>query len=768
MACVWCEGDLELHESLFNILKNYLNSTQDNLRRAVQDFYHCSDCINTYHRIKPNFIQTQEDSKALHDVDLLLVTDQLAKAKELIKNNDDDLDYQLPIIEILQYPYFLVNETIADSLFELISDIYDKSEGVEKLPLDSDVDYPGLFLLLLNDNKKVHSWALQSLKDIDAIKSDRIHRYFGIVNSIMNLTQYQNGSQWTQNDQSLHQGIFPDRIPEFLFSKDCRIQLISYTHILKLLPNRLVKKALSNTSNKDFLSKLLTYMQESQELFACGINLLSLLLEKLDSSFWLISNIANVPTELFTMVKSNFWYKSSLKSSRKKTFRESFVTEADDVITQITGTEGIGTVFNDVIKQSTQAFLFKWFMPLIKTLSEFENYFAAMITAVTDFLLQLVDSAEKASDLYIQSLCCLMNTFQYLSDIKRLDLLHEKSNKIILQIIAAVTPRVPYSEIFRKLNKTTRVLIDQHVMDLVVQKKKGTDHLIFDTHWKKVIAGDASFDKEEIEKYLGFLFMKKMVIKSEEQIDNKSNVQKQMKKVQKGSSSTNVITIDSDDEDTASMGSEVIVLSDSDEEIIVEGYHDNPQVEDNAVDENVIDDEQKDVKGLFPLSFNGSQSPIQISDDEDEMSYNEKTHGEYHFSIDTTNVEEDTPKPQPELEESTDAQQPSTSKSPEKKDETKRRTFNLSGLKQRMGGKIDQQMLIKNKEISKRKAYELITKTSTSEPSDSMEQAPSEPEIDNSVYENQLFDITSNFQRQPSKEIVKSPPPKRTKTAMRP
>ena len=115
-----------------------------------------------------------------------------------------------------------------------------------------------------------------------------------------------------------------------------------------------------------------------------------MLLEKLDSSFWLISNIVNVPTELFTMIKSNVWYKSSLKSSRKKTFRESFVNEADDVITQITEMEGIGTVFNDVIKQSSQPFLFQWLIPLIKTLSEFENYFAAMIRAVTDFLLQLI------------------------------------------------------------------------------------------------------------------------------------------------------------------------------------------------------------------------------------------------------------------------------------------------------------------------------------------------------------------------------------------
>ena len=155
------------------------------------------------------------------------------------------------------------------------------------------------------------------------------------------------------------------------------------------------------------------------------------------------------------------------------------------------------------------------------------------------------------------------------------------------------------------------------------------------------------------------------------------------------------------------------------------------------------------------------------------MSYNEKTHGECHFSIDTS-VEETIPKTQPESEEkSVEVQQPpaTTSKSPEKKDETKKRTFNLSGLKQKMGGKIDQQMLTKNKEISKQKAYEFISKpsTSASEPSDSTDAAPpTEPEVDNSMYENQFFDITSNFQRQPSKEVPKSPPAKRTKTAMRP
>ena len=62
MACVWCEGDSELHEQLFNTFKDIENSSSDNLRRAIADFYHCSDCINTYHRIKSRYVKNQQES----------------------------------------------------------------------------------------------------------------------------------------------------------------------------------------------------------------------------------------------------------------------------------------------------------------------------------------------------------------------------------------------------------------------------------------------------------------------------------------------------------------------------------------------------------------------------------------------------------------------------------------------------------------------------------------------------------------------------------
>ena len=83
------------------------------------------------------------------------ILDQLDKAYQLINNNEDDYDYQLPIIEILQYPYILVNKDISHLLSVLISAIYDKRENVEKLPWDTDIDYPGLFVLLVSNNSKV-------------------------------------------------------------------------------------------------------------------------------------------------------------------------------------------------------------------------------------------------------------------------------------------------------------------------------------------------------------------------------------------------------------------------------------------------------------------------------------------------------------------------------------------------------------------------------------------------------------------------------------
>ena len=61
MACAWCEGDSELHEQLFNTLKDIENASPESLRRALADFYHCSDCINTYHRIKPRYVKNEDE-----------------------------------------------------------------------------------------------------------------------------------------------------------------------------------------------------------------------------------------------------------------------------------------------------------------------------------------------------------------------------------------------------------------------------------------------------------------------------------------------------------------------------------------------------------------------------------------------------------------------------------------------------------------------------------------------------------------------------------
>jgi len=61
MACVWCEGDAELHEVLIQTLLNHEEASGEDLRRALIDFYSCMDCINSYHRVKSIYVQREED-----------------------------------------------------------------------------------------------------------------------------------------------------------------------------------------------------------------------------------------------------------------------------------------------------------------------------------------------------------------------------------------------------------------------------------------------------------------------------------------------------------------------------------------------------------------------------------------------------------------------------------------------------------------------------------------------------------------------------------
>ena len=122
-------------------------------------------------------------------------------------------------------------------------------------------------------------------------------------------------------------------------------------------------------------------------MFALGLSLISLLLEKLDSSFWLITNSLNSPSDLFSIICTNKWYKKGLNLA-KEMFSENRLS-GDEMINQFTQSEGIFSIFNEIIKQSHQPYLLCWFLPLLKTLCDFENYFREVIREMTNFLLQV-------------------------------------------------------------------------------------------------------------------------------------------------------------------------------------------------------------------------------------------------------------------------------------------------------------------------------------------------------------------------------------------
>ena len=135
------------------------------------------------------------------------------------------------------------------------------------------------------------------------------------------------------------------------------------------------------------LKILILIVSESKESFAPGLNLLSLLLEKLDTSFWLISNTLNSPTQLFTVICSKPWFTNSLTCLNSQMFEENRLS-GDEMIDQFTQSEGIWAIFDNVLKHLSQPHLFCWFMPLLKTIAEFENYFGVMIREMTGFLIQ--------------------------------------------------------------------------------------------------------------------------------------------------------------------------------------------------------------------------------------------------------------------------------------------------------------------------------------------------------------------------------------------
>ena len=129
---------------------------------------------------------------------------------------------------------------------------------------------------------------------------------------------------------------------------------------------------------------------DSEELFWTGVNILTLIQQKLDSGFWLLSNAFSAPDELYIMIRSNMWYIGAQSAAKNIIFEEDDFSDAEDIISQFTQTEGLSTIQNTIGKSLKHPYLFSWMVPLLKTLSEFENYFSSMVKTITLCLLQLV------------------------------------------------------------------------------------------------------------------------------------------------------------------------------------------------------------------------------------------------------------------------------------------------------------------------------------------------------------------------------------------
>jgi len=88
------------------------------------------------------------------------------------------------------------------------------------------------------------------------------------------------------------------------------------------------------------------------------------------------------------MIRSNQWYIGAQAAAKNNTFKEE--GDAENIISQFTQTKELPTIQNTITKSLKHPHLFSWMLPLLKTLSEFENHFGKMVKTICKFLMQVV------------------------------------------------------------------------------------------------------------------------------------------------------------------------------------------------------------------------------------------------------------------------------------------------------------------------------------------------------------------------------------------
>lgn len=377
-ACEWCSSPDYMRE----LIKDYLEKPLDEWQELLLDLCYCYDCVQEYHRLAHECISEEESTKEKFlTLDIERLTQIITRTLEAGCDENVPIKLEVPLMEILGYPYFLHHKQLAEQFVNGMVAVLKCN-----YPFKLEDKLPGAYLLLIHPCDKVRAWATRIARGKGLISPDDYDLLVVVIKWMLGVVEFDIGS----NGSALEESTTYDFLPAHLFvppsSSEYWTGLVVFVMQMDALTVQSCLMSSDENGHREFLSTIVSNMSDQMEdegHFWSVLQCFTIFLEKLGERIWQMPGFHSVPSEVFDIITLNIVYTNYIQKRQDE-------SEVKNVIQAAT---------NTVSKRRSYKTALVWFWPFVESLLVFDS----AVDCVSQVLTYLHDVA----------VCCsLQSTFK--------------------------------------------------------------------------------------------------------------------------------------------------------------------------------------------------------------------------------------------------------------------------------------------------------------------------------------------------------------------
>ncbi|XP_038601965.1 probable helicase senataxin [Tachyglossus aculeatus] len=182
-TCCWCTPG---GSSTTDVLREYAskNISCEFFIAANDDLCYCLECVAEYHKARDQLpflhevLWELETSRLVghfekcikevgEDDELFIINDNRETHLSNISGSDFENNLRVPLLEILKYPYLLLNERVSELFVEGLCRMEQANCSFQVFD-----KHPGIYLLLVHPNEMIRRWAILSARNLGKVDRD--------------------------------------------------------------------------------------------------------------------------------------------------------------------------------------------------------------------------------------------------------------------------------------------------------------------------------------------------------------------------------------------------------------------------------------------------------------------------------------------------------------------------------------------------------------------------------------------------------------------